>query len=225
MGVAYFFYKSLLHMALIGLFLSSNSVVNCEMEANTNSEMFQMMKGLTERFDTLQADVDQLKKGEHERSSGADSRRSWSRSSRNTNRRSRSRSTRWSRSRSARGCRQHTIPTGSSSPAGTNLEDATMVSSAAGDASGLSMADPTACSGDRQPVSNNSSASHMAYLREKYRGQEFSDEASSLLLSSWRAKTNKSYDSLFGKWHSWCLTRGTDPFSGPVTGVVNFLAH
>ena len=117
----------------------------------------------------------------------------------------------------------HAVPT--SSPAGTNLEDATMVSSAAGDASGLPTADPTACSGDRQPVSNNSSASRMAYLREKYRGQEFSDEASSLLLSSWRAKTNKSYDSLFGKWHSWCLTRGTDPFSGPVTGVVNFLAQ
>ena len=46
MGVAYLFYKSLLHVALIGLFLSSNSVVNCEMEANTNSEMLQMMKGM-----------------------------------------------------------------------------------------------------------------------------------------------------------------------------------
>ena len=46
--------------------LCSNSVVNCEMEANINSEMLQMMKGLT---DTLQADVDELKRGEHERRS------------------------------------------------------------------------------------------------------------------------------------------------------------
>ena len=47
----------------------------------------------------------------------------------------------------------------------------------------------------------------------------------SLLLSSWRTKTNKSYDSLFGKWYSWCHRRHTDPFSGPVTEVANFLAH
>ena len=119
----------------------------------------------------------------------------------------------------------HAVPTGSSSPAGTNLEDTTMVSSVAGDASGLPTSDSTACSSDKQPVGNHPPASRMAYLREKYRGQELSEEASSLLLSSWRAKTNKSYDSLFGKWYSWCHRRHTDPFSGPVTEVANFLAH
>ena len=46
-----------------------------------------------------------------------------------------------------------------------------------------------------------------------------------LLLKSWRTKTNKSYDSLFGKWHSWCSQRSFDPFSGPVANVANFLAH
>ena len=46
-----------------------------------------------------------------------------------------------------------------------------------------------------------------------------------LQLNSWRAKTNKSYDSLFRKWHSWCSQRNFDPFSGPIANVVNFLAH
>ena len=47
----------------------------------------------------------------------------------------------------------------------------------------------------------------------------------SLVLKSWRTKTNKSYDSLFGKWHSWCCARGSDPFSGPIKEVVDFLAN
>ena len=74
-------------------------------------------------------------------------------------------------------------------------------------------------------LGNHPPASRMAYLREKYRSQELSEEASSLLLSSWRTKTIKSYDSLFGKWYSWCHRRHTDPFSGPITEVANFLAH
>lgn len=44
------------------------------------------------------------------------------------------------------------------------------------------------------------------------------------MLKSWRAKTNKSYDSLFTWWHSWCSEWDADPFSGPITNVVNFLA-
>ena len=46
----------------------------------------------------------------------------------------------------------------------------------------------------------------------------------SLILQSWRPKTNKSYDSLFYRWHSWCHRQGEDPFSGPITGVANFMA-
>ena len=91
----------------------------------------------------------------------------------------------------------------------SNLEDTTMVFSIAGDASGLILIptlDSTACSSDKLPVGNHPSAGRMAYHREKYRVQELSEEVSSLLLSSWRTKTNKSYDSLFGKWHSWYLS-------------------
>ena len=45
------------------------------------------------------------------------------------------------------------------------------------------------------------------------------------MLKSWRSKTNRSYDSLFGRWLSLCDRRGSDPFSGSVINVVNFLAY
>ena len=82
-------------------------------------------------------------------------------------------------------------------------------------------------SGDAEQRSTafHSSASHMEYLRERYRDKELSEEATSLMLKSWRTKTNRSYDSLFGKWHSWCRSRDSDPFSSPVSEVVNFLAY
>ncbi len=60
---------------------------------------------------------------------------------------------------------------------------------------------------------------------KKCRDHKLSKEASSLIFGSWREKTNKSYNSHFGRWHSWCSRRGTNPFSGPVTDVANFLAE
>ena len=72
---------------------------------------------------------------------------------------------------------------------------------------------------------NVTSISRMAYLRKRYRDQKLSDEATDLMLSSWRSNTNKSYDSLFSKWSSWCTSRGSDPISGPITEVLNFLAN
>jgi len=51
--------------------------------------------------------------------------------------------------------------------------------------------------------------SRMAHLRDKFRSQNLSEEATALILKSWRTKTNKSYDSLFGKWHSWCVKRNS----------------
>ena len=64
----------------------------------------------------------------------------------------------------------------------------------------------------------------MAYLRGKYASQSLSRVAGDLLLSSWRTKSNKTYDSHFKKWVCWCTARGLDPISGPVSEVANFLA-
>lgn len=72
-------------------------------------------------------------------------------------------------------------------------------------------------------------------LRQQYQSQKFShatynwqrniiQEGRILLhLSSWRTKTNKSFDSLFGKW-SWCSEQHRNPVSGPIVDVVNSLA-
>ena len=72
---------------------------------------------------------------------------------------------------------------------------------------------------------SNSIPSRVAYLRQHYKDQKLSSEASDLLLSSWRQKTSQSYDSLSKKWISWCTERQCDPISGPIEDVVNFLAH
>ena len=65
----------------------------------------------------------------------------------------------------------------------------------------------------------------MAYLRQRYSSQNLSKQASDLLLSSWRQKSSQSYDSLCKRWISWCSERNSDPVSGPVEEVVNFLAQ
>ena len=69
----------------------------------------------------------------------------------------------------------------------------------------------------------NPTTSRMGYLRNRFQNQNISG-ASTLLLASWRQKKTKSYDSLFGKWLGWCNERGSDPISGNIYEVVNFLA-
>ena len=75
-----------------------------------------------------------------------------------------------------------------------------------------------------QPTRGSTPSSRMGYLRDRFRGQNLSEDASKLLLASWRTKTSKSYDSLFGKWVCWCNQRDTNPISGSINEVVNFLA-
>ena len=65
----------------------------------------------------------------------------------------------------------------------------------------------------------------MAYLRESFSSRGVFPEASELLLSSWRPKTQSSYNSAFAKWASWCQQRNRDPTFGPIEDVVNFLSE
>jgi site-specific recombinase XerD len=45
-----------------------------------------------------------------------------------------------------------------------------------------------------------------------------------LLLGSWKRGASYAYNSAWQKWHSWCLKREVDPFSGPLAFVLDFLA-
>ena len=74
-----------------------------------------------------------------------------------------------------------------------------------------------------EPGSANTSG--MANLRESFRSQRISPEATNLILASWRSKTKSNYNSLFAKWAGWCESRSRDPTSGPVEDIVNFLAE
>ena len=71
---------------------------------------------------------------------------------------------------------------------------------------------------------HNAPTSRVEHLRESLNSQGLSGQATELILNSWRSKTSKSYDSLFGRWNRWCSERGLDPFSGPISEVANFLA-
>ena len=64
-------------------------------------------------------------------------------------------------------------------------------------------------------------ADRMEGLRKRY-GQDISEEAFKLLCSSWRHSTEKSYSSA---WNRWVCERGGDPFTPPVSLVLQFLTE
>ena len=114
----------------------------------------------------------------------------------------------------------------------TTLAFSTLVSSPSRDVAGLPLATPISSGSDIDPIQSRilnaagrSNAGRMAYLRESFTSRGISMQASDLLLSSWRDKTNTSYNSLFAKWASWYDQRSRDPTAGPVEDVVNFLAE
>ena len=119
--------------------------------------------------------------------------------------------------------------TGSGDTGSSRLEGTTLVPSSPRNVMGL----PSTTPSTTRPVSDDiinggtglpTPTSRMAYLRGKFASQSLSRAAGDLLLSSWRTKSNKTYDSHFKKWVCWCTERGSDPVSGPVSDVVNFLA-
>ena len=65
----------------------------------------------------------------------------------------------------------------------------------------------------------------MAYLRESCEAGSLSEEASKLLMASWRNKSQSTYNSLFHKWERWCNQRNRSPIHGPVGDIANFLAE
>ena len=109
----------------------------------------------------------------------------------------------------------------------TSVEIPTMVSHTPIHVGGLSQTNNNRNrdNGQQGQLTDAPTTSRMAYLRERYRGQQLSEEATELMLNSWRTKTNKSYDSLFTKWHCWCSEQSSDPFRSPIAQVANFLAY
>ena len=60
-------------------------------------------------------------------------------------------------------------------------------------------------------------------VRNSLHSQGVSEQATDLIYASWRKSTEKAYNSAWRKWCSWCQGRDKDPFSAPVTEVIEFL--
>ncbi|WP_419593559.1 tyrosine-type recombinase/integrase, partial [Thiolapillus sp.] len=61
-------------------------------------------------------------------------------------------------------------------------------------------------------------------IRERYRQQGFSENATKFLMSSWRHSTKHMYDVYIRKWERYASERKVDKVSPPLTAAVNFLA-
>ena len=79
-------------------------------------------------------------------------------------------------------------------------------------------------SAPRRASRHHTIVSHVGYIRSRCESSNLSVAATGLVLSSWRDKSIKSYDSSFGKWACWCDEWDKNPISGPISDVANFLA-
>ena len=98
------------------------------------------------------------------------------------------------------------------------------------------MVPQTARNTDRLPAQDSDGTRHsitgkyssrnwlLEYLRRRFRNKSISEVVTQLLLASWRQDSAQSYNSTFQKWVCWCDQRNSDPVSGPINKVINFLA-
>ena len=121
------------------------------------------------------------------------------------------------------GANENTNAGSGCNPGSSSLEDTAMVLPPT--IVGSRLATPITQTDTQYRVStHNATTSRVEHLRESLSSQGLSGQATELILNSWRSKTSRSYDSLFGRWNRWCSERGSDPFSGPISEVANFLA-
>ena len=113
---------------------------------------------------------------------------------------------------------------------GSSMEGSTMVPNSPRDGNKdtspdqtIKRSDPT--NGPGQSPRHLTTTSRVEHLRQRYRSCQLSQEATEIIMASWRPKSSKTYDSLYGKWVSWCEQRDSNPISGPIGEVVNFLAN
>ncbi len=77
-----------------------------------------------------------------------------------------------------------------------------MVPDVTGDGDGLTEVVSVAATGNLLEQHGGASTSRLARVRERCIEHNLSEGACSLVEDAWRSRTNKSYNSLFGKWSS-----------------------
>lgn len=62
-------------------------------------------------------------------------------------------------------------------------------------------------------------------FRGAWQTSDLSQAARDLIWDSWAPGTRRCYLSAWDSWSSWCCERDFDPFTAPVTAILNFLSH
>ena len=71
----------------------------------------------------------------------------------------------------------------------------------------------------------NTQTSGMESIRGEAKARGLSNDASNLLVESWRKGTQSSYNTCWKYWNSWCGERNVDPIQASVECVANFLTE
>ena len=111
-----------------------------------------------------------------------------------------------------------------------SMEGPTLVSTVASDGgqrttSHSSITGNNSISMSQRPSRHFTSVSRVGCIRDRCQSSHLSESATDLILSSWRVKSSKLYNSSFNKWARWCEERDRNPISGPISNVANFLAE
>ena len=68
-----------------------------------------------------------------------------------------------------------------------------------------------------------SETSRMASIRSSLQGQGISQEASEIILASWRKNTETAYSCNWRRWQVWCRERCVDPLCASIGQILDFL--
>ena len=69
------------------------------------------------------------------------------------------------------------------------------------------------------------SVGRMVHLRQSYQGAGISDEATTLLLASWRSSTTENYNSSWRVWEQWYVQSSTNPISPTLSDILAYQFH
>ena len=65
----------------------------------------------------------------------------------------------------------------------------------------------------------------LSYIRQSFQKRKFSNEATAIIMASWRLSTQKQYATDINRWVQFCDKRKTDRFYPSVDSVIEFLTE
>ena len=78
----------------------------------------------------------------------------------------------------------------------------------------------------QKPSTNTSvESSRVANIRNSLNHQGVSNQATTLILSSWRKTTEDAYSCCWRRWEQWCTSAGYNSIHAPISAILDFLAR